>query len=239
MNKQLVWDAPTRLFHWLFAAGFAVSAFIALGLDDDGPLFPFHAIIGLVLSMLVVLRIVWGFVGSKHARFSSFAFEPSALARYLKGALLGGGGRYVGHNPGSAYATFAMLALMIGLAVTGIIMGVGNEGVKEFHEVLAYTMVGVVTAHVLGVILHTIRHRENITAGMIHGRRAGEPVDAIRTSHPIYAGAMLVIVAVWSVGLVRNFDPATRTTTLPVIGAALQLGEAEHTAEQKSHDDDD
>ena len=239
MNKQLVWDAPTRLFHWLFAAGFAVSAIIALGLDDDGPVFPYHAIIGLVLTMLVVLRIVWGFVGSTHARFSNFAFKPAAVPRYLKGALLGGAGRYVGHNPGSAYATFAMLALMIGLAVTGIIMGMGNEGVKEFHEVLAYLMVGVVTAHVLGVVLHVIRHRENIVAGMIHGRKTGEPGDAIRTSHPIIAGAMLVIVVAWSVGLVRNFDRATRTTSLPILGATLQLGEAEHATEHEGHDDDD
>lgn len=239
MDRQLVWDSPTRLFHWLFAAGLTAAAFIALFLDDDAPLFPYHAIIGLALTLLVGLRIAWGIVGSRYARFSSFAFSPAAVPRYLKGALFGGSRRYVGHNPGSAYATFAMLALMIGLAVTGIRMGLGNESVEEVHEVFAYVMLGIVAAHLLGVVLHTIRHRENVTASMIHGKKAGGPGDAIRSSHPIIAVAMVAIVAAWSVELVRNFDPATRTAKVPIIGASLQVGEAEHATELERHDDDD
>lgn len=137
MPKSLVWDLPTRLFHWLFAAGFSVAAVIALLIDDDSPVFPYHAMIGLAITAMIGLRVVWGMIGSKHARFSSFAYGPTAVVQYLKGALLGGARRYAGHNPGSAYAIFAMLALMIGLAATGIMMGRGIESVKEVHEVLA------------------------------------------------------------------------------------------------------
>lgn len=246
MFKNLVWDLPIRLFHWLFAAGFILAAAIALLLDDDSPLFPYHAIIGLAITLMVCMRIVWGVVGSRYARFSSFAYGLVAVAQYLKGVMFGGARKYIGHNPGSAYAIFAMFALMIGLAVTGIMMGQGNESVKEAHEVLAYTMAGVVVAHVLGVILHTIRHRENIVASMIHGRKDIHSAEGIRSSHPAAAAVFLILSGIWLFGLVRNFDPATQTTQLPILGTVLQIGELEHEggrersgATHERYDDDD
>lgn len=246
MSKNLVWDIPTRLFHGLFAAGFIAAAVISLVLGDDSPLFPYHAIIGLVITLMVCLRVVWGLVGSRYARFSSFAFGPAAVSQYMKATLFGGGKRYIGHNPGSAYAIFAMLALMIGLAATGFMMGQGNESVKDIHEVLAYVMVGVVIAHVLGVALHTIRHRENIVASMIHGRKDADQAEGIRSAHPALAVAFLAVVGAWSFGLIRNFDPTTQTTRLPVLGTSLQIGEVENEgggergrADTKRHDDDD
>lgn len=228
VSKNLVWDLPTRLFHWLFAAGFTVAAVTALLPDDDSPLFPYHALIGLTITLMVSLRVVWGIIGSRYARFASFAFGPAAVAQYMKGTLLGGARRYIGHNPGSAYAIFAMFLLMVGLAATGIMMGRGNEGVKELHEALAYVTVGVVIAHVLGVVLHTVRHRENIVAGMIHGRKDIDPADSIRSAHPVAAAVFLIAAAAWAFGLVSSFDPTARTTRLPILGVSLQIGEAEH-----------
>lgn len=243
MPTTLIWDIPTRLFHWLLAAGFTVAAVIGFLVDDESPLFPYHAMIGLAIALMVCLRVVWGVVGSRHARFSSFAHGPAAVVRYLKAVLLGGGERHVGHNPGSAYAIFAMLLLILGLAATGIMLGRGVESVKEVHEVLAYVMLGIVAAHVLGVLLHTLRHRENIVASMFHGRKDADPSAGIPSSHPAAAAVFLIVAGAWSVGLVRNFDPATQTTKLPVLGASLQIGEAEHSrgegAARERHDDDD
>lgn len=246
MSKVLVWDIPTRLFHTLFAAGFIAAALISLLLGDDSPLFPYHAIIGLALALMVCLRGLWGLVGSRYARFSNFAFGPAAVVQHVKATLSAGGKRYIGHNPGSAYAIFAMLALMIGLAATGIMLGRDNEGAKEVHEVLAYAMVGVVIMHLLGLVLHTIRHRENVVASMIHGRKVADPAEGIRSSRPVAAAVFLIVVGAWSVGLVRNFDPRTQTTRLPILGAALQIGEAENEgngerggAANQRHDDDD
>ncbi len=239
MSKQLVWDAPTRMFHWLFAGGFAVAAVIALLFDDSSPVFPYHAIIGLAITLMVCLRVVWGLVGSRYARFSTFAFGPAAVARYIKGALFGIARTYIGHNPGSAYAVFAMLVLMISLAVTGIMMGRGNENVKELHEVLAYGMIGVVIAHILGVVFHTIRHRENIIASMIHGKKDCEPAEGIRSSHQVLGAVFLAVVGAWTIGLVRNFDPMTGTARLPVLGTSLQVGEAENDADALDHEHDD
>lgn len=227
MAGTLIWDLPTRLFHWLLALGFTAAAVIVLALGEHSPLFPLHAIIGLTLAVMVLLRLVWGFVGPRHARFSSFAFGPGAVLEYGKGVVMGGAKRYVGHNPGSAYAIFAMLLLMGALAVTGIMIGRGNEAVKEVHEVCAYAMIGVVAAHVLGVAIHTLRHRDNIVASMIHGRKDAQPTDAIASACPIAAIVFLVVAGSWALGLVRNYNPATRSTVLPVLGTTVQLADAE------------
>lgn len=242
----LIWDLPTRLFHWLFAAGFGVAAILALVLGDDSPLFPYHAIIGLTIALMVLLRVVWGIIGTRYARFRSFVFGPGAVIEYMTGTLVGGGKRHIGHNPGSAVAIFSLLALVLALAVTGFMMGQGNEAVKEIHEILAWATVGVVVVHVLGVAFHTVRHRENITASMIHGKKNAEPSDAITSARPIVAIVFLVITGAWTAGLVRNYNPSTQTTTLPLFGTPLQVGENESERgnepggkEGAGHDDDD
>jgi cytochrome b len=227
MDRVLIWDLPTRFFHWLLAAGFIAAAFIALALGEEGALFPYHAIIGLAIALMVCLRIIWGIAGTRYARFGTFIFGPAAVVEYMKGTLIGGGKRYIGHNPGSALAIFALLALVPAMAVTGIMMAQGNEGVEELHEILAWVTVGFVVAHVLGVALHTIRHRENITLSMIHGKKHADPSDAITSATPIIAAIFLAITGAWAIALLRNYNPATQSTTLPLIGTTLQLGENE------------
>lgn len=224
--RVLVWDLPTRLFHWSLAAGFAIAATLALGTEEGGALFPYHAIAGLAIAMMVLLRIGWGFIGSRHARFRSFLFGPRAVLEYAAGVLGGRGARHAGHNPGSAWAIFAMLALVLALAATGLLLGTGNEGVKEIHEFLAYAMLAVVGLHVAGVLLHTARHRENITASMIQGRKDIEAAAAIATSHRLAAIAFLILSGAWIAGIFLNYDPAARTTRLPLLGVVVGLGEA-------------
>ncbi|MCC6285486.1 MAG: cytochrome b/b6 domain-containing protein [Phycisphaerales bacterium] len=243
MTSTLIWDLPTRLFHWLLAGGVVAAAWIALGLGEHSLLFPYHAIIGLTLAVVVVFRLVWGFIGTRHARFTSFAFGPRAVLAYLKGAVLGGAKKYVGHNPGSAYAIFAMLALFVALAVTGIMLGRGIESAKEVHELCTYALLAVAGVHLVGVILHSARHRENITAGMVHGRKHADSGDGIVSAHPLVAIVLLLITGAWAYGLFRNADASMQTTKLPLLGVTLQLGEheagreGEHD-ERRGHDDE-
>ena len=243
MSRVLIWDLPTREFHGVFAAGFAIAAYIALVIGDDGPLFPYHAIIGLVLTLMLVLRLVWGIFGSRYARFGSFAFSPKTVARYLIETVTGAGKRYIGRNPGSAYATFAMFLIMLGIAITGVMLGRGNEGVEDLHETLVYSMIVVAGIHVLGLTWHTIRHRENIAASMVHGRQSGPESAGISTSHAFAAAVFVLIGAAWTTMLVARYDATTGSTTIPVLGA-LQLGEAEegrgeHLDGDHRHDHDD
>lgn len=226
-SRILVWDLATRLFHWTLAGGFIAAATISLVLGDDSPLFPYHAIVGLTLVLMVGLRVAWGVVGTRYARFGSFAFGPSAIIEYSRGVLTGKGMRHIGHNPGSSLAIFLMLAIILGLGATGFMLGTGNESVKEIHELLSYSMLGVVAVHILGVIIHSVRHRENITASMVHGRKSGDPSASIKSAQPIAGVAFLLIVGAWAFGLVRAYDPATMTTRLPLLGTTLTLGENE------------
>lgn len=233
MTRALVWDLPVRLFHWLFAAGFVGAAAISLVLGEDSPLFPYHAIIGLTLALMVVLRVAWGVVGPRWARFGSFVFGPRETIAYMLSTLIGGGKRYIGHNPGSAVAIFAMLALTLGLAVTGVMMARGNEGLKDIHEVMAYAMCAVVGVHILGVVLHTVRHRENLTLSMIRGTKDADPADGIGSGRPLAAAVFVLVVGAFAVGLLRNYDAAAQSTTLPVLGTPLQIGESEGEARRE------
>lgn len=227
-ERILVWDLPTRLFHWLFAGGFITAFAISQLADEEGALFPYHAIVGLCLALLVVLRLAWGVIGSRYSRFTSFSLSPASVLTYFRDMLVGGGRRHIGHNPASSVAIVAMLLLMLGLGATGFMLGRGNEGMKEAHEVLAYAMAAVAGAHILGVALHTLRHRENITRSMITGVKFGPPGEGIRSGQPLAALVLVGLVGAWSVAVVRNYDAAKRTATLPLLGASLQLaGESE------------
>lgn len=243
MSNVLVWDLPVRLFHWMLAAGFVASACLAFLFEDDSAPFPYHAMVGLVLVMMVVLRVAWGFVGTRYARFRSFLFGPAAVAGYMKGVFTGRGQRHVGHNPGSAYAIFAMLLLVLSLGVSGVLLGSGVKGIKELHELLAFALIGVVVAHVLGVVLHTVRHRENITASMVHGRKQADPPDGIASSRPVVAVILVLAVVGGMAGLLRSYDANRRTLQLPVLGTQLKIGDEPHAErtsrrEHREHDDD-
>lgn len=224
MKRILVWDLPTRLFHWLLAGSFIAAFAIANFVDDESAAFVVHMLLGAVMGVMVVLRVLWGFVGSRYARFGSFAFGASDVIAYLKGTVRGEGKRYLGHNPGSSVAIWAMLALTLGLGISGALMS-SNEALEEVHEVLAYALLTVVVTHVAGVVWHTLRHRENITASMVTGYKEGEPEAAIPSVHPVAAVVFLVLTAAWAALLVQGYDGVTRTVTLPLVGTQLRLGE--------------
>jgi cytochrome b len=240
MQRTLVWDLPVRVFHWLLAGGFAGAALLAFVPDDEGALFPYHGLIGLVLALMVGLRIVWGFVGTRYARFRSFPVSPRAAAGYAWGVLSGRGERFTGHNPGAAYAILAMLGLVLGLAVTGVMMGRGNDGVKEIHEIMAWSMMAIVGAHLLGVVMHTIRHRENITRAIIGGYARVDPSQGIPSARPLAAAAFVGLTGLWTVGLFRGYSPDSRMVDVPLLGS-LRLGESGHGEgpERGRHTDDD
>jgi cytochrome b len=186
----LVWDLPTRVFHWSLTGGLASCFFFALIADEHSFWFSAHMIVGIVIGVLVVMRVVWGFVGSRYARFASFMHSPASVMSYVQGAFTGRDERQIGHNPGSSYAIFAMLLLSGLTVVTGLMMSFGIEEGEELHAASAYTLAAVVAVHVVGVVWYSIRHRENITLSMITGKKEGELSDAIYSSHPFVGGGV-------------------------------------------------
>lgn len=241
MKRILVWDIPVRLFHWILAGSFLIAFLISNTADDESPVFAVHMLLGGIAAFMVMLRLVWGFVGTRWARFNSFSGRE--IFSYLRGAFFGGEKRYTGHNPGSSIAAVLMFVFIIGLAVTGIMMGRGNEDIKEVHELFSWGMIATVVAHLAGIAYYTVRHREFIASSMVTGRKQGDPAGAIPTARPIVGLAFLVITALWTLGLVNGYDSTTGQARIPLTGQTLQLGKGGEGEggeyEREEHDGED
>lgn len=225
MNKILVWDLSTRFFHWAFALCVTAAFFFATAVGEHSPLFPLHMIFGIAATFLLVLRVVLGVFGSRHSRFVNFPLRPDEAVRYFVGALTGSARRYVGHNPGSALAALAMFILVPLVTYTGI--GNGGEAAEDVHGVLAYALLAAIGVHLLGLILHSIRHRENIALSMVNGRKEAEATEVPAREHRLAGVAFAAIATAWIVALIANYDAKASTVRLPVLGTTITLGENE------------
>lgn len=237
MKLTKVYDWPTRLFHWSFVVLFLSAFFISKVIDDDSPAYAYHMLLGFLLVGTVILRIIWGFIGSKYARFSSFSLKPPELLNYLKNLLLGIKERKLGHNPASAWAAIIMMALAIGLGVTGYLMVTNNnkEFFEDIHELMANAFIIVAIAHVAGVILHSLRHRDGIAFSMIHGQK--KPVNGETGIAKSHAGMGLVyIVTLGTLVFYLGSNYNSGTQSLKLFGSTLNLGESKH--EGSSHHGD-
>lgn len=237
MRTTLVYDLPTRLFHWLFSGLFLLSFIITKTVDDESIVFVYHMLSGLLLGALVLWRIVWGVVGSKHARFSGFNLNPWDLKDYLLGILSGSKKRWAGHNPASSWAAIGMLALALGLATTGYLMTTGyKETFEDIHEFMANTFIVIVILHIAGVILHTLRHRDAIALSMVDGKKdLNENKDSISSTSRFAALLLIALLVSGGLYLVKNFN--AQQGTLNLFGKTLQLADAESGSEQSAGDE--
>ena len=121
----LVWDPLVRFGHWALVAAFAV-AYLSAEEEAGGP-DPLHVWGGYVVGGIVVLRVLWGFVGQRHARFSDFVCGPLKALLYLRDLLLGRGRRYLGHSPAGGAMVIALLVCLAATVVTGVV-AYGEQG---------------------------------------------------------------------------------------------------------------
>ena len=164
-----VWDPLVRLFHWSLVASFAVAWFSAAQSDDV------HMWAGYVAACLVAIRLLWGLAGTRHARFSDFVRSPAAVMAYLRDIVRGREARYIGHNPAGGAMILVLLAAMALTAFTGWLENTdsyyGVAWVQDSHSYAAHAMLVLVALHVGGVILASLRHRENLVRAMVTGRK--------------------------------------------------------------------
>lgn len=190
MQRILVWDLPTRVFHWLFAICFT-GAWLSAEAEDW---FAVHMLCGVLLLALALFRLAWGRVGGHYARFASFAHGPRAGWQYLYALLAGTAPRHVGHNPAGTQVIFLLLALGLGAALSGLAgwaMDGEGETVLEAHEVLANLMLAVVFLHLAGVAVESWLQRENLARGMLDGHKLA-PADAPASRSHHLAGWLLL-----------------------------------------------
>ena len=178
-----VWDPLVRVFHWSLVAAFA-TAFIV---EDD--LLGVHVWAGDLVLALIAVRLVWGVVGTRHARFADFVRGPRQVLGYLRDAVRFDAPRHLGHNPAGGAMVVALLLLVGVTGLTGMALYGAQElsgpfaplmsgmppavggALEETHEVLANLTLVLIALHVAGVLFSSLAHRENLIRAMFTGRK--------------------------------------------------------------------
>jgi len=188
-----VWDAPVRLVHGLLIACFAGAWLTA----ESERLRLIHETLGWTMLGLVAFRIVWGFVGTRHARFASFVRGPAAALAHLKQLLA----RRVehegaGHNPAGGLAVLALLGGVALAAGSGwaAASGFGGHAVEELHEFVVHALLALVALHVAAVVVTSVLQRRNLVGAMVTGRAELPPSEGITQARR--GVALLVLAAV-------------------------------------------
>ena len=176
-----LWDLPVRLFHWALAA-LVVFSFVTGHLA--GSWLPWHMRSGYAILALLVFRIAWGLLGSETARFSHFLHGPRAAIAYARATFGGAHRQVVGHNPLGGWMVFAMLAIALLQAVSGLFVDdeistqgplagkVSNAVVARMgalHHLNQWVVVGAVVLHVLAILYYHRVLRVNLVGPMVHG----------------------------------------------------------------------
>ena len=202
-HSVLVWDLPTRVFHWTLVICF----FSAMATGDPDRFRDLHVYFGYVVLGLICFRIFWGLAGSRYARFKSFLYGPRAAIAYFADVMGARADRHIGHNPTGSVGIYLLLALGLVICVTGIVtlgaeeaQGVFKtladcplgEFTRVLHEVLAWLMLALVLVHIGGVVIESLVHRENLAKAMFTGHKIAGADEGIGSSHPWIAVAIIV-----------------------------------------------
>lgn len=165
----VIWDGFVRMFHWSVASLFLLDFWVL----EDGD--PPHEWAGYVLGALVLLRIIWGFVGPKNARFSSFLPTPKSIAAHLHELKTGQFDRRAGHNPIGGAMVLLLLGLLVIVTISGWMLTLdqfwGEDWVEELHEISANITMIAVVFHVSGVVLMQVWTKIPLIQTMVTGRR--------------------------------------------------------------------
>ena len=167
-----VWDPLIRTGHWLLATLVIIAWFV------DEPVW-LHTWLGYIAIALILVRIVWGFVGPDYARFASFVRGPRVTFRYFAELIRFSSKRYLGHSPAGAAMIITLLIMIAVTAGTGMASlaatrGEGPLAGLEVHETAANVTMVLILLHIAGVALASFAHRENLVAAMITGRKRAE-----------------------------------------------------------------
>jgi cytochrome b len=184
-HRVKVWDAFVRIFHWS-----AVALVLLLVLTAHFGMQEVHMALGVDLLALVAARLAWGVIGTTHARFARFVFAPKTSLRYLADVLRGRPQRHLGHNPAGGWMVIALLVVLGVALVTGLLLQATLEfegplaeqllpasdafvdWVREVHRGSVHALYGLVPVHVIGVLLASAQHRENLIWSMMSGYKS-------------------------------------------------------------------
>lgn len=205
-NKVRVWDLPTRIFHWALAV--CVVALVVTG-QVGGGVMDWHYRFGYAVLSLLLFRLVWGLIGGHWSRFSSFAYSPATVVRYLQGR--GAPVPAIGHNPLGAASVFAMLVFLLLQVCSGLISDDEISASGPFSPLVSNSLVSLATKyhanigklilftlvalHVLAILYYLLRKRENLVRPMVFGDKdVNQPASSARDDARSRALAAVVFI---------------------------------------------
>lgn len=223
VNHRLIWDLPVRVVHWVLVLGLAFAYLTHyLGLEY----YTYHVASGYLVIVAAVFRLIWGVLGTSHARFKNFIRGPVETWHYLKDFLRNRETRHVGHNPLGALMIVVLLVCMLMQAISGLFTTddifnygplysfVGDSASSFFgmvHRNLFYVLLGFVAVHVLAIMYYRVIKREDLLKAMITGRKAlasNEDGLAIESSRLILALCVVVLISL-SFTFLLSFIPTS------------------------------
>jgi len=170
------WDVFVRVAHWTLVATVA-GAWLTRHSGN------WHEWLGYAAFAVVLARLVWGWTGTRYARFSQFVRSPAATLRYALQVLARTAPRHVGHNPLGAFMIVLLLVMVMLVAATGWLLTTdaywGIKWMEDLHEGASNALFSLVALHIAGVAFSSIRHHENLVAAMVHGRKRGPAGDDV------------------------------------------------------------
>lgn len=180
-NRIKVWDPLVRFFHWSLVCAFAIAYLT----EDD--FIVIHSWAGYLILILLCVRFVWGFIGTRYARFTNFIYRKKTIVQFLKDTFKLRARRYLGHNPaGGAMIILLMISLII-TTTSGIMLLGADEHtgplahwfiqtgslwadiLEETHEFFANFTLLLVFIHIAGVVVESRIHKESLVSAMITG----------------------------------------------------------------------
>ena len=207
-TKHPTWDLPTRLFHWLLV----VCVFLSW-LSHNRDWIQVHLWSGYTVLVLVTFRILWGFFGSVHSRFSDFVRSPSALFRYWRGAEPD----RPGHNPAGAWSILVLLSLLLVQALSGLFNSDGllfdgplhhaldsdvTAKLGDLHDQLYWIILGFVGLHVAAVLYYQFVRRKPLVGPMISGGSEG-----LRAPAPLWRALLVLVMCAGALALAVYLAP--------------------------------
>lgn len=166
-NAQPVWDRFVRVFHWSLVSCITLNYFVL----NDGK--TTHQIVGYMALTLVLARIIWGFIGSRHARFVDFFPTPSRLAHHFRDVRAGNHTANQGHNPVGALMMLALMATVLALGTTGWMQTLdaywGEEWLQNLHRGIGNVLISLATLHALAAIVMGRIERTRLIKAMVTG----------------------------------------------------------------------
>jgi cytochrome b len=208
----VVWDIPTRIFHWLLVV-FVLISFVTGNIGGNA--MQYHLWSGYMVLTVLLFRIVWGLIGGRESRFVKFVKGPAAVARYATTFLSNSATPYLGHNPLGGWSIIAMLLALLVQADTGLFANddIITEGplfdwvskptsdwLTQIHKLNQIVIIGLVCVHVLAILFYFFYKRENLITPMITGAKqwnSSEPRAAVGSTWKAALTAGLAALAVY------------------------------------------